>query len=139
MEEHVQDQLGLLYHPGGKAFYLFFLAILCWSLNVLLLRLIGMGYLFSAFGYVYAYNMYPEFRRGGTPRAPNNSSATSRGFWDKQAWTTTSLGGRGLAEAAARNWSSRWGLGTGPEEEQQPTETESFLRHNQANQSYTYV
>lgn len=135
MEERVRDQLGLLYHPGGKAFYLFFLSVLCGSLGDLMLRLIALLYLFSAFGYVYAYNMYPEFRR--EEAFPSSSTSGSRNLWIKQAWTTTSLNSRGLAEAAARNWSSRWGLGTGPEEE--PGETDSFLRHNQANHTYLYV
>mmetsp|Transcript_15329 Transcript_15329/g.31159 ORF Transcript_15329/g.31159 Transcript_15329/m.31159 type:complete len:334 (+) Transcript_15329:231-1232(+) len=136
MEEHIRDQLGLLYHPGGKAGYVFFLAVLCWSLKMVTLRLIALAYCFSAFGYIYAFNTYPEFRQGGIPRAPSNAAASRAGFWNRQAWTTTSIKSD-LAEAAARNWSSRWGLGTGPEEE--PNETESFLRHNQANQNYTYV
>lgn len=135
MEEHVRDQLGLLYHPGGKAGYIFFLAVLCLSMHGYFLNLVAFVYCCSAFGYIYAYNTYPEFRRDYV--APAARSSETRSIWSKQAWTTTSLNGRGLAEAAARNWSSRWGLGTGPEEE--PTETESFLRHNQASQNYTYV
>ena len=135
MEEHVRDQLGLLYHPGGKAVYVFFLAVLCWSLKTLMLRLIGLAYCCSAFGYIYAFNTYPEFQREGTPRAASNAGSRA-GFWDRQAWTSTSIKSD-LAEAAARNWSSRWGLGTGPEEE--PNETASFLRHNQASENYTYV
>ncbi|PJA78019.1 MAG: hypothetical protein CO149_06335 [Nitrospirae bacterium CG_4_9_14_3_um_filter_51_5] len=135
MEEHIRDKLGLLYHPGGKAGYVFFLAVLCCSMKMLTLQLVALAYCFSAFGYVYAFNTYPEFRRGGSPRAASNPTSRN-GFWARQAWTTTSIKSD-LAEAAARNWSSRWGLGTGPEEE--PTETESFLRHNQASQNYTYV
>ena len=131
----VYFQLGLLYQPGGKAGYLFFLTVLCWSIGDVTLRLVGLAYFFSAFGYVYALCTYPEFR-SEEPQQTTTSTG-QRGLWDKQAWTTTSLAGRGLAEAATRNWSSRWGLGTGPEEE--PSETESFLRHNQANQAYVYV
>jgi hypothetical protein len=134
MEERLRDQLGLLFHPAGKAAYLFFLAILCWAMDGLMLGLIGGVYACSALGYVYAFNTYPEFRRAGaTPRATPSSSSRSL-LWKDQAWTT----GQGLAAAmAARNWSTRWGLGTGPGED--TSETQGFVRHNQANQSYTYV
>lgn len=139
MEERIRDQLGLLYHPAGKAFFIFSMALLCASLgNYPILRVIALLYCFSAFGYLYAYCTYPEFRReeGSTTQA--SVSTGTRNVWTKQAWTTTSLTSRGLAEAAARNWSSRWGLGTGPEEEE-PGEADSFLRHHQANSTYVYV
>lgn len=136
MEERVRDQLGLLYHPGGKAGYLIFLAVLCGCIGDLVLRLIAVAYCFSAFGYIYAYNMYPEFRRTGTSQS-HGSTTQRRGFWAKQAWST--MGGRGAAEAAARNWSTRWGLGTGPTEDNDSEETQSFLRHNATNAPYTYV
>jgi hypothetical protein len=134
MEERLRDQLGLLFHPAGKAAYLFFLAILCWAMDGLTLGLIGAVYACSALGYVYAFNMYPEFRRAGAaPRAASSLSKSSY-LWKDQAWTS----GQGMAAAvAARKWSTRWGLGTGPGEDS--SETQGFVRHNQAHQSYTYV
>ena len=56
----IRDQMGFLFYPWGKAFFVLLLTTMCWAIGGTLLSLIGSAFFVSAFGWFYASCAYQE-------------------------------------------------------------------------------
>lgn len=56
----IRDQMGFLFHPWGKAFFVLLLSTMCWGIGGLFLSLIGVAYFISCIGWFYAAVVYPK-------------------------------------------------------------------------------
>jgi hypothetical protein len=60
----LRDNFGILYHPLGRAVLLFLMSGMCFGILFTWWEiLLGLAFILCGSGYVYAYIMYPEYRR----------------------------------------------------------------------------
>lgn len=105
VNEFIQDNFGLLYHPVGKSVYIaLLLGPLCFGAGAAnpLLILLGLGSLVSGTTLWSAWMLYPEFRR---PYEDNDRGRMKRAIQGTSAtWSYYS--------GSLSSWhSNRWGLG----------------------------
>ena len=54
----IRDQLGFLFHPLGRAFFVILLTTMCWGIGGIFLGIAGLMYFISGIGWVYASCAY---------------------------------------------------------------------------------
>lgn len=79
----LQDHLGLIYHPLGRAFYLVLVGGLCVGQSWIFFVVVGAVFWSSAAGTLYAYMKFPQYRRQFNDEHPRDlwMAARSRYSW----------------------------------------------------------